>query len=116
MIKKILYMLCIIPFVSSISLNNSYCTSIMGNDLKIDFEKNNSANITATIFGVDLNCDHEKSSLENNNLFFSKNMSDCLNMNLKGFGACPCPPNVTYVNDSLIISNTPIGDINLNRC
>ena len=41
------------------------------------------------------------------------NQSDCLNKVLNENGACPCPPEIVYKNNQLIIQNTDLGNIPL---
>merc|ERR1712139_419665 len=117
MIKKlaIIYFLLQIICVNSI-LNNSYCGNIFGNNLVIDFRENKTANISANIFGIQLNCDNEIYSINESNILFSNNKSDCLNNKLEQYNACPCPPRVTYLNDIITIRDTPIGNIDLKQC
>lgn len=98
-------------------LHGKYCGNIFGNEINITAIDNNS-NISANVFGEQLNCRNEKFILNNNTLLFTKNESDCLNKNLKDLGACPCPPNVIYdlKANKLEILDTPVGTIFLNNC
>jgi len=85
------------------TLYGKYCSNIFGNKLDIS---------------ILINCNKELFNLSNNKLLFSNNQSDCLNINLKKFGACPCPPNIIYDNksNSLEILDTPMGTLFLKNC
>jgi hypothetical protein len=99
------------------TLYGKYCSNIFGNKLDISI-LNNTANISIDLFGKQINCNKELFNLSNNKLLFSNNQSDCLNINLKKFGACPCPPNIIYDNksNSLEILDTPMGTLFLKNC
>jgi hypothetical protein len=92
-----------------------FCTSIIGNPLSVVLEKE-TANISATIFGETMTCNNELYNLTNNYIDFSNSSNDCLNKYLSTHGACPCPPHVLYKNNTLVVSDTLIGNIYLKNC
>ena len=42
--------------------------------------------------------------------------NDCLNQILINNNACPCPPHIVFVENDLVIQDTPIGKIKLESC
>ena len=93
----------------------NFCGNIWGNPLKISLSKN-VANISANIMGNEGYCKNEYYNYTNNHLYFSKNQTDCLNLNIKKWGGCPCPPNIIYNDKSLVIIGTPVGNVSLSPC
>ena len=107
-------------FTSLFSLTDAhipgkFCTSIIGNPLSVELGKE-TANVSATIFGESMNCDNEKYNLTQSHIYFSSSQNDSLEKYLNTHGACPCPPHILYKNESLVISGTMVGDINLKSC
>lgn len=114
-----LFLLSYLNITYSFVLNGKYCGNIMGNTLDLDVNKTTqNANITANIFGTDLNCPKEKFNLTDNNIYFSKNKSDCMNKILSDYGGCPCPPPAKYdsINNKILITNKILGNIELSSC
>ena len=98
-----------------------YCGNILGNILTIDVNvSQHSANVTADIFGTNLNCPKELYTYNttSSQLQLPSDPNDCLNKALSEYGVCPCPPDVLYDSkiNELTIENTPLGSIPLKSC
>ncbi len=95
-----------------------YCTDIWGAKLNITFSKDNSSNITANIFGQKLECDKSMYLVNNSFIQYSNNPDSCLNKQLSSRNLCPCPPHVFYDTkaNSIIVEDTPLGNITLLTC
>ena len=113
MFMKILCIISSLVTFSTANIPGKFCTSIIGNPLSIYLNKND-ANISVTLFGETNNCNNEKYNLTNSHIYFSNSQNDCLEKYLNTHGACPCPPHILYKNESLVISDTILGDIYLN--
>ena len=114
-------MLCVaglLPVMANNLPKGKYCGNIWGNTLNVSLSSANLSNISASLFGERINCNDEWYNYSKQNIHFNSSSQDCLNQKLKSFGACPCPPKVLYESsqDSLIIENTPIGNITLKKC
>ena len=92
-----------------------FCGYVWGNPLSISLY-NNTANVSANILGTPASCNNEHYNFTGGHLYFTKSSDDCLNKNLNKWGACPCPPDVVYNKKSLIILDTPIGNVSLSKC
>ncbi len=115
----ITYSLMILFNLANGNPTGKYCGNIVGNQLNISMNQTSEiANISADVFGNNIDCPNEKYSLNQTNVNFPKDKSDCLNKFLNQYGQCPCPPNIIYnqSNDELIIPNNMIGDITLSKC
>ena len=101
--------------------SGKYCGEIISNPIDIIFNMNlHLANISASIFQKDYECDSE--NYEYNYSDFSiqlpNDKDDCLNQVLEKYNLCPCPPQSFYnVNEnSVSILNDIIGVIELKKC
>lgn len=115
MFMKILCILSSLITLTTANIPGKFCTSIIGNPLSVYLDKNY-ANISVTIFGETSNCNNEKYNLTDSHIYFSNSKNDCLEKYLNTHGICPCPPHILYKNESLVISDTMLGDINLKSC
>lgn len=95
-----------------------YCTDIWGAKLNITFSKLNSSNITANIFGQKLECDNSIYVVNNSYIEYNKSPNTCLNKQLSMRGLCPCPPHVFYdqKTNSVVVEDTPLGNITFSNC
>ena len=95
-----------------------YCTDIWGAKLNITFSEYNSSNITANIFGQKIECDDSMYLVNNSHIEYNKNPNSCLNKQLSSRGLCPCPPHVFYDQkaNSVVVEDTPVGNITLSSC
>ena len=95
-----------------------YCTDIWGAKLNITFSKFNSSNITVDLFGQKIECDKSMYLVNNSYLEYNKNPNSCLNKQLSSRGLCPCPPHVFYdqKDNSVVVEDTPLGNITLLPC
>ena len=100
--------------------NGKYCGNVIGNEVDIDFDATkNLSNISANIFGQQSNCDNEKYIYhpQNSSIAMSDDPNDCLNVVLKKYNLCPCPPQIKYNSQkNSMYVNTDMGDITLNSC
>ena len=97
------------------SVPGNYCGSVIGNQLNVSLSEN-SANVSINLFGTEKDCNNEVYKLSDNKILFNNATNDCLNEFLKSHYRCPCPPHVIYQNNSLVIMDTLIGNITLDRC
>tara|TARA_Y100001970_G_scaffold75542_1_gene95696 strand:- start:948 stop:1289 length:342 start_codon:yes stop_codon:yes gene_type:complete len=112
---KILCILSSLITLTTANIPGKFCTSIIGNPLNVSLDKK-SANISAIIFGQEMQCNNELYNLTDHHINFPYSKNDCLNKYLSTHGACPCPPHILYKNTSLAISDTMIGTIYLKAC
>ena len=100
--------------------NGKYCGNVVGNEVDIYFDASkNLSNISANIFGQQSNCDNEKYIYhpQNSSIAMSDDPNDCLNIVLKKYNLCPCPPQIKYNSQkNSMYVNTDMGDITLNSC
>lgn len=101
--------------------NGLYCGDIYGNIVQMEVDSHTHfVNVTAHILGSKISCPHEPYhyNTTNTHLYLPEDPSDCLNVNLKKHGACPCPPEIVYqaTKNQLLMEHTPIGTIVLKSC
>lgn len=118
MLGKIIFILSSLFAITSATPQGNFCGNVWGNPLNISLLNANTADVQAELFGKKCYCKNEHYNYENEHLYFTTNVSDCLNNNLKKWGACPCPPDVVYNKDdkSLVIVGTPLGNVSLLAC
>ena len=115
MVMKALFLLFSLFTLTTAHIPGKFCGDIIGNPLNVTLSKN-MANVSANIFGNKMSCDYEQYSLKKDNIVLNNSKNDCLETYLNTHGACPCPPDIKYNGHSLIIDNTPIGNIILKSC
>ena len=120
-INLIVYSVLFITNIVNGEPSGKYCGNIVGNNLDIVMNSSNHhANISANVFGENVNCPNEFYNFSNNNVSFSTNKSDCLNKFLNQYGVCPsnCPLQISYdeKDNELIVETNIIGDIDLSKC
>ena len=115
MLMKVYFLLASLLAVTTAKIAGKFCGDIIGNPINVSLSKT-MANISANVFGSKMNCDYEPYNLTNNHINLRNSKKDCLNSYLTTHGACPCPPNVLYKGDSLVINNTPLGTLVFKSC
>ena len=110
----------LITILVSSQPNGKYCGNVVGNDVNINFDSTkNLSNISANIYGEQSTCNNEKYTyhFQNSSIEMSNNPKDCLNLVLKKYNLCPCPPQIKYnAQTNSMYVNTDMGDIELDSC
>ena len=112
---KNLFILFTLFSLTNASIHGKFCGTIIGNELNVSLSED-TANVTITLFSTEQICNNDYYKVVNNHIMLNNSQNDCLNTFLKTHYACPCPPLVLYKGNSLIIEDTLIGNITLNKC
>ena len=114
MLKNLFILFTLFSFTNA-SIPGKFCGSVIGNQLNVSLSED-AVNVSIDLFGTEQTCNNDHYKLVNNHVMLNNSQNECLNEFLKSHYACPCPPHVLYNINSLVIEDTLIGNITLNKC